>query len=587
MPDAAALPMVPPGVDPQAYLASLRQQQLAQALQGMALSPAEVQQPSSGVKGIYQQARLSPLSGVSKLVEALLAKKATDTSNQSRAQMMAQALGAFGGGQQAPAAPVDQGPQGGYTGGAGAADAGQPAAPPPPNAGLPGASAPTQGPPAANPLNPFNLPPQVAYALFTQHPDKFAEMAAGTPEWRTALAANGGNVAAAQQQMKAEALKKGLVELRSGGEVGIPDGQGGFHWVRSPNLPPGMDFSRDSSGNPSAAFNIPGLAPALAQQHQAVAQGTAQGSIHEFQTPGGGSTYSFGLPPGLPGAPRNYFGPGAGLSGTGAAPPGSGPQTGPASSGAGHVVTQAPPTPAGVTPGIWKGAPVRPNPSGLGEDPYQKELVAGMAKKNDELSDKYGSEADLADQRIAFNNEALKVLNSSETGPLSAALLKLGAKASELGVSVPWIPDAKTVNDSAELKKFLLRNPLLSLKPTFGGRPAASEFQILANDASPSPEMLKGAISRLVQLDNQAAGFSKQRSTDYGYYHDQLQGNPQRFESWYANRVPFAKWLDTHPAAQFGPAAAAPAGKATPIATATVNGKTAHKYADGHWETAD
>ena len=542
--------MAPPGIDPAQYLAALRQQQIAQALQGMALSPAEVQQPSAGVKGLYQQARLSPLSGVAKLAEALLAKKATDSSNANRGQMMAQALSAFGGApQQPPPAPADTGPQGGYSGGAGASDAGQPAPP----QGIGAAPSPAgQAPAQQNPLNPFNLPPQVAYALFTEHPDKFAEMAAGTPEWRTALAANGGNVAAAQQQLKAEALKKGLVELRSGGEVGIPNGQGGFRWVRSPNLSPNMDFSRDAQGNPSAAFNIPGATTALQQQHQAEATGTAQGSVHEFQTPGGGSTYSFGLPAGLAGAPRNYFGPGAGLPGTGATP--AAPQTRDAPGG-GTVVDKPPPTPPGVTPGIWQGAPARPNTQGgIGEDPYVKGQIEGMVKKNDELSDKYGSEADLADQRIAFNNEALKVLNSATTGPLSDQITTLAAKAHELGLNLPWLPDASTVNNTAELKKFLLRNPLLSLKPTFGGRPAASEFQILANDASPSPTMLSGAIGRLVQLDNQAAGFSKQRSIDYNYFHDQLQGNPQRFESWYANRVPFAKWLDQNPNGRAGEA---------------------------------
>jgi hypothetical protein len=58
---------------------------------------------------------------------------------------------------------------------------------------------------------------------------------------------------------------------------------------------------------------------------------------------------------------------------------------------------------------------------------------------------------------------------------------------------------------------------------------------------------LSGAYIKLAQLDNQAAGFSKQKAADYSYYSDHMQGNPQRFESWYASKVHFAKWLTDNP----------------------------------------
>lgn len=161
------------------------------------------------------------------------------------------------------------------------------------------------------------------------------------------------------------------------------------------------------------------------------------------------------------------------------------------------------------------------------------ERLKHAGTKDAELNDKYGNESDLADQRLAFNKEALGVLNGADTGPLTDDLTKLRAKALELGISPQWIPGAETVGDTQELKKFLLRNPLLNLKPTFGSKPAAAEFQVLAKDASPSPEMLKSTIARLVDLDSQQATYVKQRDADYGKYRS-MNGDPARFEGWYS-----------------------------------------------------
>jgi len=158
------------------------------------------------------------------------------------------------------------------------------------------------------------------------------------------------------------------------------------------------------------------------------------------------------------------------------------------------------------------------------------------------LVDKYGSDADLADARLAFNKEALSVLRGAETGPLADELTKFRAKALELGIPATWIPGADTVGDSQLLKKFALRNPLLNLKPTFGGRPAAPEFNVLKEEASPSPTMLKSVFARLVTLDNQQAEYTKQKSEDYGTYIGKG-GDPMRFESWYANKRPLANYF--------------------------------------------
>jgi hypothetical protein len=566
VPDASQslLQNVPPGMDPIEYAKMVRQQQIAELAMNAATTPISVQQPQGSNRGFYQAARVSPVSGLAKLAEAMIAKKGMDQSAQNQAEMYARGLQAFspngGPPQPPPAAPADSGPQGGYSGGAGANDAGQPGstvAPVRPSVSTP------------NPLNPTALPAKPLFDLYRTDPAKYLDMIKGTPEWQTTLAAYGGNVTAAQAAIKAKMTKEGALEMRSGGETGIPDptAPGGYRFIRTPNLGPNQEYTRDANGNVVETHLIPGAATAEQQQEQAKKTGENQGEIHTLPTAGGGSRVQFGIggiagaPPSAPPAaappaagppPPRYFPPIPGSPGAAPTPAAAAPKPG-APAVPPNAPGAPPSAPPGVTPGIWRGVPQRPNTSAIGEDPYIAGTVKKMVDKNDELSTKYGSEADLADQRIAFNNEALKVLSTSSTGPLSDKITALKKRAVEMGVPAGWLWGGDP-NSTDELKKFLLRNPLLSLKPTFGGRPAASEFQILANDASPSPQMLSGAIQRLVQLDNQAAGFSKQRATDYAYYHDHQNGNPTRFESYYANKVPFAKWLDQNPQGREGEA---------------------------------
>jgi hypothetical protein len=544
-------------MDPIEYAKMVRQQQVAEMALNAAATPISVQQPQGSNRGFYQASRVSPVSGLAKLAEAMIAKKGLDTSAQNQAEIYARGLQAFspnGGPPQPPSAAPSQ--DGGTPGGAGANDAGQPGStvnPPQPT---------TTG---GNPLNPIGVPAKPLFDLYRTDPAKYLDAIKGTPEWQTMLRAYGGNVTAAQHALQAEMAKKGSLEMRAGGETGIPDGQGGYKFIRTPNLGPNQEYTRDANGNVAETHLIPGAATAEQQEETAKKTGENMGEIHDLPTAGGGSRVQFGLG-GIPGAPQSpptpaagapqsppqggaagpppnrYFPPIPGAPGApppqGAAPPKpAGPTVPPNAAGA------APTAPPGVTPGIWRGVPQRPNTSALGEDPYVAGTVKKMVDKNDELSTKYGSEADLADQRIAFNNEALKVLSTATTGPMYDTINTLKKRAAELNLPTGWLPGGD-VNSTDELKKYLLRNPLLSLKPTFGGRPAASEFQILANDASPSPQMMSGAIQRLVQLDTQSAQFSKQRASDYAYYHDHLNGNPTRFESYYANKVPFASWLD-------------------------------------------
>ena len=514
MADPNSIASLPPGVDPSSWLQTQRQFQLAQALQNMALTPAQndLQQPAGGGK-YYQAARVHPTLALSKIAEALMARKGFNTALPQMAQQYNQGMQAFApGGQTVPTGQsvVTAGPQGN--------EAGPVPAPRTPTY--------TQTPP--NPMNPQGLPPNVMMRLYQSDPAKYAAMVAGPEGVQT------GRLAGMDTPTAAGAIfnKQNAMELRSGGMIRLPNGQ----MIRAPNLPPGYEPEFDAQGNLVGTHPSPGLIAGETQREGAVT--AAKEANTPRMIPQGGGVESLGYPPtppalrppgGIGQRPQNqYFGAGP------PAPPM--PQPPPS--------VRGPQPQAGQGQGMWASVPKLPIPSTPGSttDTFHQKLLTDAAAKHEELVNKYGSEADLADARIAFNKEALSVLQGAETGPLSDELTKLRAKAQELGVPASWIPGNDSVGDTQLLKKFALRNPLLNLKPTFGGRPAASEFNVLKEEASPSPTMLKPVFARLVQLDNQQAEYTKQRAEDYGTYISKG-GDPMRYESWYANRKPLASYF--------------------------------------------
>lgn len=524
MADPTALSSIPPGVDPTQWLQAQRQMALSQALQGMALSPAQndLQQPAGGGK-YYQAARVRPTLALSKLAEALMAKKGFDTAMPQMAQQYGQAQQAFApGGQIQPTGQtaITSGPQG---------DAAGP---------VPAPRTPTYTQTPQNPRNPLGLPPDVMLRLYQSDPAKYAAMIAGPEGVQT------GQMAGMDRQGAAQAVfnKQNSQDIRSGGMLRLPNGQ----MLRAPNLPPGYEPEFDAQGNLTGTHPSPGLIAGETAREGAVT-GAKEANTPRM-IPQGGGVETLGYPPTPPALrqPPTNAPPGA-------APPGQTPQS--KYFGAGPQIPplpQAPPSarsPAGPgaapgTPSMWDNIPKLPIPKtpGSTSDTFHQKLLGDAASKHEELVNKYGSEADLADARIAFNKEALGVLNGAETGPMSDEMTKLRAKAMELGISPSWIPGSDSVANTQLLKKFALRNPLLNLKPTFGGRPAASEFNVLKEEASPSPTMLKPVYARLVQLDNQQAEYTKQRAQDYGTYIEKG-GDPMRYESWYANKKPLANYF--------------------------------------------
>lgn len=543
MPDATSfLTAAPPGVDPVDYAKLMRQQQLAQMLTESAITPPTVQQPQAN-KGVYIQPRVSPLSGLAKLAEAYMGRKALDSSNTGLAQAYVKGLQAMGagGGQQAPqAAPAPPpGPLQGNAGGAGAMDAGQPqSAQPGPNY-FP--SAPSSGGSGSS-LNPMGLDPRAMLWLYQNKPDEYLKQMQGTPEWQNALRAAGGNAGQAMQLLHAKLVKDATQDLRAGGEALIPDGQGGMRSVKVPNLPIGMDYTRDANGTPQP-YALPGVLPYEQELERRHELGETQGKINQVPNQAGGTSVYFpqGFSPGYGGG----NGPPAAPGGAGAAQPGAGPMAG-APGGPGAGVTAGPVTAQNPQAQKWAGLPLRKQPTGAGEPgTFDKIVMTKQADAAIELNAKYGNEADMADQRQAFNNLAQSVLGSSEVGPIAEQMNQLRAKAQELGIPERAIPGWAKVAPSQELRKALVRNAIVSLKPNFGGRPAASEFNVLKEEANPSDKMTALAIRRLLEVDSMNAGYQKQRAADFGEAMDRG-ADPTRFETWYANRHPFNSQMENY-----------------------------------------
>jgi hypothetical protein len=180
-----------------------------------------------------------------------------------------------------------------------------------------------------------------------------------------------------------------------------------------------------------------------------------------------------------------------------------------------------------------------------------KGVLEEAGKKHAELSNQYGTQADLADQKLQYNNEARKALSSAEVGPSSEWLTENRARLKEWGVPDGLIPGSGTVTPTMELNKNLKQSALQGARAIFGSRMTQMEVRLQHEELSPSTSMTKDAIGSLMQQDDIKQMYAKQRAEDYGKYFQQG-GNPQRFESWYSKNYPltrFAAQQTTPPAA--------------------------------------
>jgi hypothetical protein len=299
----------------------------------------------------------------------------------------------------------------------------------------------------------------------------------------------------------------------------------------NPKSPVGGVNFYDAQGNLTGSGMSPGAKEAIATSEGAATAGKVANTYNVVPTKGGGSAVLGGPHTGLT-QPVPQAGTGAPVSKN--APSGPPGATAPAASGP------------------WANVPKLQVPGGTGApDTFVQNVLKGAAEKHQELVTKLGSEADLADQKMNYNREALKALPTAEVGPVSHFLTENRAKLMEWGLPSSMIPGSGSVTPTFELNKNLLNSALQGAKQTYGARMTGNEVMLQKNEASPSVATSQAAIRSLISQDNARNAYFKQRAQDYGQYQS-AGGDPNRFESWYASKFPlqsFAQKYATPPKA--------------------------------------
>ena len=186
--------------------------------------------------------------------------------------------------------------------------------------------------------------------------------------------------------------------------------------------------------------------------------------------------------------------------------------------------------------------PKLPVSSAIGApDAFTHGRLQAAGAKDAELSSQYGKESDLADQKMQYNTDARKVLESAEVGPSSEWLTENRARLLEWGVPESLVPGSGAVTPTLELNKVLKQSALQGARQIFGSRMTQNEVQLQHEQLSPSPSMTRDAIKSLMRQDDIKQMYAKQRADDYGKY-IQAKGDPLRFESWYSKTHPLTEF---------------------------------------------
>jgi hypothetical protein len=202
---------------------------------------------------------------------------------------------------------------------------------------------------------------------------------------------------------------------------------------------------------------------------------------------------------------------------------------------------------------LWQGIPkvVIPSTPGRSSDAYTMGTINAQVAKNAELNTKYGEQAALGNQSLAYYQEALKNLPAAEVGPMSEWLTENRSRLIQMAPGLAGIlGNSATVTPTLELNKELKNAALQGAKATYG-RLTQMEVRLQTDEMSPSATMTRDAIAALVRQNMMRASYQIQQAKDYGEYAGQ-HGDPQQFEAQYNVRRPitrFAAQYDTPPAA--------------------------------------
>lgn len=485
--------MPPPGVDPSDWIEAQRAAQMSEMLTGAAMTPEQPQQMGR------MASRVSPLAIPAKMLEALMAKRAFNKSAQMNAQNYATALQAFGG---------PSGAQGG-----------------------------------ANPYNPQGLPPQVALRLYQSDPKAYAEYLRGPESVQLGKMAGLSGPQAAQAAFGKQVLPE---SVQLGQYAGVSPQQAANAALTKQSaleVRPGMTVM-----DPISQRTMIGADPAKGEYYAVGSDGT----VHAFPIQDSATIQAWRA--GLEKAQQEANTPrmipqGGGVESLGyaATPPamrgsqGISPRYLPEGPPAGQMPT--PPAPAEQPTGIWANVPKLniPRTPGQTTDTFHQQLLKDAASKHAELVNKYGSEADLADQKLQYNSESRKALSGAEVGPASEWLTENRAKLLEWGVPKSLIPGSGTITPTMELNKNLKQSALQGARAIFGSRMTQMEVRLQHEELSPSTSMTRDAIESLMHQDDIKQMYAKQRSRDYDKYVE-MGGNPMRFETWYSSRNPLTQY---------------------------------------------
>ena len=180
--------------------------------------------------------------------------------------------------------------------------------------------------------------------------------------------------------------------------------------------------------------------------------------------------------------------------------------------------------------------PKRYQPQGLGQTTFDKEMASKQAESASALATKLGTEADAANQRIALNTQASKLVDQADTGPKAATL----GDVKNWLVSRVGIPESafkNTPSATIALQKDLLNAATQRAKQQFGSRITQSEVMLMLTRGSPNVDMTKASIKYLIDSDTALQQYQIKQANDFGTYL-QRGGDPMRFESWYASKFP-------------------------------------------------
>lgn len=240
--------------------------------------------------------------------------------------------------------------------------------------------------------------------------------------------------------------------------------------------------------------------------------------------------------------------------------------------------------PQKATADPWDSIPKLSMPTGMGESTYHKTLMTKAADTASTLSEKYGQKADLANQRMALNDQSNSLLDKATTGP--GALTITGIRnflTSRLNISESLLQKASSGDQSAtiELNKNLINAATQAAKSTYGARMTQSEVMLQVKQAAPNVDMTKAAIKYLLDADTARAKYDIKQADDLGSYLTKG-GDPHRFEGWYSSKFPLTKDIQS---AHKAPAVESPSKSV--VRTGTLNGRRVNQYQDGSIDYAD